>query len=694
MKLFKRLLWVLGVIVVLCVGAVVVVTNLVDPNDYKPQLEDMVETNTGRQLKINGDLALTFYPWVGISTGELSLSNRAGFGDEPMVYAEQVDIKVKLIPLLKERFEIGKIILNKAEIRLITKYDGTTNWDDLLERGGKSDKDTDADDAMAIAGVAIQGVSLRDGLVIWDDRSADQLIEITNLNLATGTLKLDDPLGVEFSADIGGNVLSSPASIVLSTTVKASPTSSAISLEESVLNFETNDLPMEIRIPWLSLKLSEQSLNIPEFTLVQGETNINGRINGSRVMTTLAIEGQLELKSSSLGKTLSDAGMGGLAEIIAGDAESSTEFRFYDNVLELQAFESELVLNGQDTRVEIPFFSLDLTSENVSAPALDISQSGIAIDVSFKGQNILSEVNKLKLQGSLNINTDDITAVLAQNQLDDLLPDGLFQSVKSVMDFGVGNGNLVLSSMNTVIDEMRLKGNFSVDNLLGDYNLLLSVKHDINNIDIGKVLAALDITDDLEGTGAIRMNLAGINPSIDGPMDQVDGHMGFNFTDGAIKGFDLQSALIKLDQDLNAGNAENEESKYQPDAQTRFSELSGDFNGVNGVFQTNNVSMKAPAARIRGNGKLDFPENFIHILFDVSVVDTVEGQGGAALENLDDVTIPLRVAGNMQSPGYGLDVGELLKREVRQKVSQELEEEQAKLEDKAKDKLKNLSGDD
>ena len=52
MKAIKIIFWVLAVLSVLAVGAVVVVTNLVDPNDYKPKISSLVKSATGRDLGV------------------------------------------------------------------------------------------------------------------------------------------------------------------------------------------------------------------------------------------------------------------------------------------------------------------------------------------------------------------------------------------------------------------------------------------------------------------------------------------------------------------------------------------------------------------------------------------------------------------------------------------------------------------
>ena len=118
MKTIKFLIWLILVLVVIVVGGVLVATNLIDPNDYKPQISKLVEQKTGRQLSLEGDLQLTFFPWVGVETGKVALSNAPGFGEQPMIEMDNAGIKVNWMPLLKKQVEVDTVVLDAPRIVL------------------------------------------------------------------------------------------------------------------------------------------------------------------------------------------------------------------------------------------------------------------------------------------------------------------------------------------------------------------------------------------------------------------------------------------------------------------------------------------------------------------------------------------------------------------------------------------------
>ena len=156
MKIIKRILLVVSVLLVIGIGSLAAMINLIDPNEYKPELASLIEESTGRTLDFPGELDISFYPWFGFSTGELSIHNAPGFGDEPMLTIASANVQIKLLPLLEEQLEIGQVVLNQPSIRFHTRADGSSNLDDILgtQDLGKTDSATQA--SIALAGLAIQ----------------------------------------------------------------------------------------------------------------------------------------------------------------------------------------------------------------------------------------------------------------------------------------------------------------------------------------------------------------------------------------------------------------------------------------------------------------------------------------------------------------------------------------------------------
>ena len=137
-KPFKIALWIVGVIIVLLIVLAVSVTLMFDPNDYRDDIERITQEKTGRELKINGDIKLSVFPWLGIELGQTTFGNAQGFGSEPFARIDSVEASVKLMPLLFDKqIQIGTVGLNGMGLNLARNEQGVGNWEDLVEKLGE-----------------------------------------------------------------------------------------------------------------------------------------------------------------------------------------------------------------------------------------------------------------------------------------------------------------------------------------------------------------------------------------------------------------------------------------------------------------------------------------------------------------------------------------------------------------------------
>ena len=69
----KILLALIGVLAATAAGAVLWAVFLFDPNDYRDDVARVASDNTGRELRIEGPLELSLFPWFGATVQGLSL---------------------------------------------------------------------------------------------------------------------------------------------------------------------------------------------------------------------------------------------------------------------------------------------------------------------------------------------------------------------------------------------------------------------------------------------------------------------------------------------------------------------------------------------------------------------------------------------------------------------------------------------
>ncbi|MFP6680558.1 MAG: AsmA family protein, partial [Gammaproteobacteria bacterium] len=198
-----KLIGVLAILLVIIIaGGVAAFVALSDPNDFKEQIAARVLAETGRTLTLEGELEWAFWPKVKLKAGPLALNNAPGFGNEPFFAAQELQIAVATLPLLKNQIEMDTAKLYGVRINLAANADGITNWADLI--GDTEDQKSSGD----IAAIALGGVDIQDATITWRDVASGQNFDINKLNISTGALTFGDPIAFEMSL---GAVANQPA---------------------------------------------------------------------------------------------------------------------------------------------------------------------------------------------------------------------------------------------------------------------------------------------------------------------------------------------------------------------------------------------------------------------------------------------------------------------------------------------------
>src|SRR4249920_1841396 len=134
MKILKYVLYLLAALILLLVIVVGVVIAVFNPNDYKPQIVQLVKERTGRTLTISGDIKLKVFPKIGAAVGKTTLSERNS--DKAFAGVDAVQVYLALIPLFSKQVVVDQVRLDGLRTELIKYKDGSTNFSDLT--GGEA----------------------------------------------------------------------------------------------------------------------------------------------------------------------------------------------------------------------------------------------------------------------------------------------------------------------------------------------------------------------------------------------------------------------------------------------------------------------------------------------------------------------------------------------------------------------------
>lgn len=182
----------------------------------------------------------------------------------------------------------------------------------------------------------------------------------------------------------------------------------------------------------------------------------------------------------------------------------------------------------------------------------------------------------------------------------------------------------------------------------------IALKQTMTGISIGPLLVDAINNDMLSGKGTLNLDVKTSGATVGALKKSLNGTAGLNLADGAVKGIDIAGTIRSYKDRLNTlkGEASVEGNKSQ---KTDFSEMVATFNIKNGVARNDDLSMKAPLFRITGSGDIDIANETINYLAKPTVVKTLAGQGGAGLDELSGLTIPVKLTGTFSQPKYTLD---------------------------------------
>jgi len=117
-----------GTVVVLAVGAGAVFLARFDPNSLKPRIEAAVQQATGRELGLYGPISLKWSLWPTIQLQDVTFANPPGYSRPQMATLQRLDLQLAVLPLLRRRFEIARLVLVQPDILLETDAHGHPNW--------------------------------------------------------------------------------------------------------------------------------------------------------------------------------------------------------------------------------------------------------------------------------------------------------------------------------------------------------------------------------------------------------------------------------------------------------------------------------------------------------------------------------------------------------------------------------------
>ncbi|MEZ8883601.1 AsmA family protein [Vibrio sp. 10N.261.51.A7] len=695
----KKLLIFIAVPVFVVVAAILALVLLVNPNQFKPLIVEQAQKHTGLELVIEGDISWQFFPSIGFELGQTELRNPEGFTQPNLFKVDTVGVDVSVTPLFSNQLEIGNITLDGAEFYLETLKDGRKNIDALTQASAPQESEpaagTSSESAPApqeqtttdASGwtINLAGVTVSNALFEMDDKQAGSFTKLYDVSLNLSEFAVDTWTTATFAASGENN--QQKFSAQGSAEFKLAEGFASYALRNIDLNAKFNDPATSIESAKIGLNTFEfDKVNQLTYAVIGNAAGLDLDLKGGGELTVdSAISkvtlNKLTLDSTFKGDTLPQSPM---KVDMLSDLSFDLNKSHLSFVLEkLQA--NAIALDGKADVIlsEIPKVRFSLHSPNIdldeflglgnttetastapSGSAGGSTSSSGSSDPAKEVEPDLSALKTLDVKGDITI--DKFKANNAK-----------MQNVKTA--FSVNRGIAELTSFTSNLYQGSISATAKLD--ARKTPATYTAKKKIKGVKVQPLLVDVADNDMLEGTGNIDVNVKGKSLTPTGIKKNLVGTIAINFEDGAVNGINVAQLIRE-----NYAKIKGEKVESTNEAQkTDFSAMKATLKVDKGWVSTNDLSAQSPLLRVTGQGKANFINETVDFLVRTSIVGSLEGQGGKNIDDLKDVTIPIKVTGQWAAPKFALVFDDVLKQKAQKEIDRGLEKLDEKYGDKIKD---------
>jgi AsmA protein len=650
---------------------------LFDGEKIKAEASRAVLEKYQRKLDIAGKVELAVWPDVGLSIGRVSLSEPGGKGE--FFALDSARVAVAVMPLLSKQVQVQRVEVNGLKATVVKHKDGTLSIADLM--GGKSEKPVaGAGEAAATPmQLDIAGIKVANAQFTWRDEKSGSTTALSNLDLGTGRVRADSAKH----------------------TLEAETVSLAAKGKSGADAFELKfDAPRLLVSP---AKSGGESLNLAA-TLTGSGRSVNAKLVLS------GVEGNAE--ALKVGKLALDVDAKSGESSLKAHLDSPLSVNVTAQTVALEKIAGSIDL----AHPQMPMKQIKLPLDGKLGADLAKQTAALELATRFDESKIASKVRVAKfaplaLGFELDIdqlNVDKYLPPKAKEEkaakedkldfsalkgldIDGVIRIGALQVAKLKLaklnaKLNIANGRLDVAPLSVNLYEGMANGSLSL-NANGNH---LALKQILAGVSINPLMKDLADKDLLEGRGNVAIDVSSHGDSVTAMKKALGGTASLSLKDGAIKGINLAQSLRDLKGKLGAKQDSTQQAKAGD--KTDFSELTASLKIANGVAHNEDLAMKSPFLRLAGAGDIDIGGGQMNYLAKASVVANAAGQGGAGLDQLKGLTVPVRVTGPFESLSYKIEFGSLVADAAKVKVEEKKQEVKAKVEEKAKDKLKGLFG--
>ena len=633
---------IVAVLVAIIAAALLCIRLFVDPNNFKDRIAAAVKQSTGRELKLDGDIKLSVFPWIALELGPASLGNPPGFGDQPFLSFAKAAVRVKLLRLLQKRLEIARVEVDGLDVHLMKNPAGRGNWQSPEE---ETPKPQAAGQGSSTRVESLSNVKVQRGRVSYQDMVID------NFDLETGSVAggRDVPVNISFDLKTG----TPPSEATVTAKFNLGETDGALRFAAMNLSGtlsrpgEGRPTHWDLTVPALAVDLDKQTVGAPAFTLSYANLHVSGGVDVTQLSDDVHATGSVTVAPVVLHEFAPRLGLNlpktrdpkALSELSGSFAFSYDAAGAALDPLQLKLDDTNLQGNlkvsmGETTAVKFELGADKIDLDRYRAPDGEPAAPAPKTDAGKPAEKSrLFAADGLFTLGEAKVAGMDLTllrvAVASHDGVTRLNP------ITAALDGGQFAGDVTLDQRGAVP--------------------ALSLDEHLTGVDLARLLANTGEKGRASGRANVVMKILAHGTSSDAVMKTMDGHVDANITDGALEGVDLAyelgTAQALIDRQSPAPPANTK--------RTRFDAFKVTADIVSGVATTKDLTISSPVLKVVGAGSINLPTQGLNLNMTASILKA---------PTTTMVDIPLKITGTYADPTVRPDVEALAKSQVKQKL--------------------------
>lgn len=558
--------------------------------DVRGEIERNVEAATGRDLTINGNVGVSYWPVLGLKAQDVTLANVAGGRAPAFIAADEIDIGVELRPLLDRQVNVRRLVFQRPRVALEVDANGQPNW--LLRPVPSTTPPPPTttpppEGPVDVARTSLRSVRINDGEVSFFDARQGAGWVAGEVDITTALTSLDAPMRAEGSARYNDRVVEFDASI-------AKP--------GAAIRGELTQLTLDIQSELLTAEFQGQTV------ASSGELSGTVRASGPSLrqlaswsgtplqdavgLEQFAVTGRVTIGGGAY--TFSNAGFAvdqvrGRGDFVLSELRDKP---YLSGRLELFDFDLNPYISGQapppatEEQVEVAAAMPDAGQSQATAEIATVEAAPRAVDVRQAPSETPIDFAGLR---AMNADLELVThAVLIQHMRID----------SSRLNLVLNDGFMAATVHNLALYGGSGRGRFEIDARVPATRMAQDLA--FSNLDARRFLTDAINFGGIEGRAELSLNLRVQGLTQSEMINSADGYAHMEVVSGTLHGVDLGGVATTIRNALRG-------ELIAPEARTPFQGFSATFAIADGVLASDSLSFNTTDLRIPGIAVIDLP---------------------------------------------------------------------------------------